>query len=286
MKTRFEKLSALAKGSAALANRKLSSAQDAVSKAGASALAAGKTARQAMEFAAETSGELLRDAMDHEVTKSTVIKAKEIVTAATIEARKLTVRVVEATKGAENIIRSSESESTKDIENAILKLKGRDKLGRAGEIFGTTGGIAAGASAAGAIASAAGASTLLGSTTLGSVLGGVFVTATPVGWVVGSAALAGAAGYGIAKMIRSGSQQDKIRDELIERLRKRLGSIRGNQSEMVALEELRLMLPATIKGGFVTEEQAERMIGLVEQGTLSAAIALSRVKAISSAKSA
>lgn len=173
-----------------------------------------------------------------------------------------------------------DSASTNDIEGAIRKLKGRDKLGRAGEILGTAGSAAAGASAAGAIAGAAGASTLLGSTTLASVLGGVFVTATPVGWIIGSAALAGAVGYGIAKMIRSGGRQDQVREDLIERVRQRLGSIRGRKSEQLALDELRLMLPAMIKGGFVSENQAERMISLIEQGSLNAAIALSRIKVI------
>lgn len=177
-----------------------------------------------------------------------------------------------------------ESASVKDIEEAIHKLKGKDRLGLVGEGMATTGGAVAGASAAGAIAGAAGASTLLGSTTLASVLGGVFVTTTPVGWIIGSAALAGAAGYGIAKMIRSGGRQDQVREDLIERLRKRLGSIRGRKSEQVALEELRLRLPAVIKGSFVTEGQAERMIALVEQGALNAGVALLRIKAISTSE--
>lgn len=284
MKTRFDKLSKLANDTASLASRKLSSAQLVVSKAGTSTLAAGKSAQQAMGAAVETSGEFIRDAIDHEYSKAVTIKAKEIATTRTMKAKKLADGVVDATKGAEENHPPIGLASARDIENAIRNLTGRDRLGKLGGILGTTGGVAAGASAAGAIAGAAGVSTLLGSTTLASALGGVFVATTPVGWVIGSAALAGAAGYGIAKMIRSGSREDQVREELIRRLRQRLGSIGGKESEQVALDELRLRLPAAIKGGMVTEEQAERMVRLVEQGALNAGVALSRIKAISASQ--
>lgn len=94
--------------------------------------------------------------------------------------------------------------------------------GVAGEHLAAIGGVVGGIAVAGTVAGTAGATTLLGSGALASALGGVFVTTTPVGWVVGSAALLGAAGYGIAKMIRSGSSQDQMRKEVILRLRQRL----------------------------------------------------------------
>jgi hypothetical protein len=229
----------------------------------------------------------MRDAIDHEYTKSAATKAKEFVNDATSAGRKLTNHAAGDAKTTQDIgvpNPDTEAESSKDIEDAIHKLEGRDRLGKLGEGMGTAGGALAGASAAGVIASAAGASTLFGSTTLAGALGGVFVASTPVGWVVGSAALAGAAGYGIAKMIRSGSRQDKVREEIIERLKKRLGTIRGKRGEQVALDELRLLLPVVIKSGLVTEDQAERMITLVNNGHLGAEIALLRIRAISALK--
>ena len=80
-----------------------------------------------------------------------------------------------------------------EYQNALLKIKesGRDKIGLFGEALGFGIGTVGGIGLAGTVASVAGASTLLGSTTLASILGGVFVTATPVGWVVGAAATAG-----------------------------------------------------------------------------------------------
>jgi hypothetical protein len=106
--------------------------------------------------------------------------------------------------------------------HVIEKLKGKDKVGLSGEALAVTGGGLAGVAASGTLASAAGATTILGSTSLASVLGGTFVAATPVGWVVGAAVVAGAVSYGIAKMVRSGSKQDQVREQLIKRLEARL----------------------------------------------------------------
>ncbi len=108
------------------------------------------------------------------------------------------------------------------VRAALDKLKGRDRVGVMGEGAALLGGAGAGAALAGSAAGMAGATTLLGSTSLASLLGGVFVTTTPIGWVVGSAAVAGAAGYGIAKLIRSGSKQDQLRGELSGRLATRV----------------------------------------------------------------
>jgi hypothetical protein len=166
--------------------------------------------------------------------------------------------------------------SAEELESIIEKLKGKDKVGVAGEILATAGGGVAGVAAAGTIASAAGASTLLGSTTLASTLGGVFVTTTPVGWVVGAAIVVGAAGYGIAKMVRSGSDQDHVRQEVIKKLQARLDAMQSSEANL-ALERLYILLPELVEKGLITEEQAERIVSLIEKGRLSADIALTRL---------
>ena len=84
-----------------------------------------------------------------------------------------------------------------------------DKVELSSDVMSAIGSGAVGAAAAGSLATAAGASTLLGSTSLASVLGGVFVTTTPIGWVVGAAVAAGAAGYGISKLINSINKDDE-----------------------------------------------------------------------------
>lgn len=133
------------------------------------------------------------------------------------------------------------------------------------------------------MASATGATTILGSTSLASVLGGTFVAATPVGWVVGAAVVAGAASYGIAKMVRSGSRQDQVREQLIKRLEARLALLTKEgqlDSSLNALNELNQLLAIVIEKGLITEAQAERMVGLIESGALNINIALQRLKSL------
>ena len=98
-----------------------------------------------------------------------------------------------------------------DGEALAEKLAGRDRIGVAGDVLVTTAGAAAGAAAAGTVAAAAGASTIAGSTILGSVLGGVFVAATPLGWVVGTVVVGGAAAYALSRIVHSGGIQDERR---------------------------------------------------------------------------
>ena len=90
MKTRIEKLSELASDTTSLASRSFSSAQAAASKAGAAALAAGKSAQHA-----------IGDAIDHEDTKAAVMKAKDLATAATIGAKKITDHFVATVRKAD-----------------------------------------------------------------------------------------------------------------------------------------------------------------------------------------
>ena len=160
------------------------------------------------------------------------------------------------------------------------KLKSPDKVGRVGEVLGVAGGAVAGASAAGVVAAAAGATTIFGSTTLGAVLGGTLVAATPVGWIIGTAAVAGAAGYGIARMIRSGSKQDQVRKDIVDRLSQRLALVQAKSGEQTALDDLRIAMPVALEAGLIAEEQAKRMITLVEKGSLSASIALARLQGV------
>ena len=87
MKTRIEKLSELASDTASLASRSFSSAQEAASKAGVAALAAGKSVQQAFG-----------DAIDHEDTKAALIKARGLATAATTKAKNITDHVVAKVK--------------------------------------------------------------------------------------------------------------------------------------------------------------------------------------------
>lgn len=167
------------------------------------------------------------------------------------------------------------------IVDAIHKLKRPDKVGVAGMGLGSVSGIAGGTAAAGALASAAGATTLLGSTTLASVLGGVFVAATPIGWIVGCGIAGGALGLGIAKMIKSGGAQDQIREDMIKRFQVKLNTLQRSEGKQPNIGDLNTALSAAINNNSISNDQAERLVKLVSDGKLQAKVALDRLNAIS-----
>ena len=177
-------------------------------------------------------------------------------------------------------IRAEQSDIERDTQYAIDKLSSQDKVGVVGEHLAALGGAAGGIAVAGTVAGAAGATTLLGSSALAGALGGVFVTTTPVGWVIGSAALMGAAGYGIAKMIRSGSAQDQVRKAAIQRLNLRLEAIKAERIAPDCKSELSQLIALTLEASAITEEAASRLVSLVDAGTLKPELALERVKSI------
>ena len=141
------------------------------------------------------------------------------------------------------------------------------------------GSTVAGAALSGVAAGAVGATSLLGSTSLAGLLGGVFVTTTPVGWVIGSAAIAGAAGYGVVKLIRSGSQQDRVRAEISKKLRVRLAE-KAEAPSVGERDELVRLTGMATDSRMLSLQSAAKMIGLVDAGALSLDLALQRTRAL------
>lgn len=90
VETKFDRLKELASSTASLASRNFSTVQDASSKISATTLAVGKSAQQA-----------IKDIINHEDTKFAVIRAKELATSSTNEAKKLTASVIDKVKVAD-----------------------------------------------------------------------------------------------------------------------------------------------------------------------------------------
>ncbi len=120
--------------------------------------------------------------------------------------------------------------SVEEYVSALEQMKSNpdDRLGILGELGVTGLGITTGVAISGTIAGAAGATTLAGSTTLASILGGVFVTTTPVGWVVGSALVCGSLAYAIGKLVRTGGKCDTLKAETIHELERRIEAIKND----------------------------------------------------------
>lgn len=216
-----------------------------------------------------------------ELAKSLTNTTKEFVSTVTDQINQYPEKISSFTSSnsSEQSIPDLEHER-EQLELAIEKLKGKDKVGVLGEVLSGVSGGAAGVAAAGTIASAAGASTLLGSTSLATALGGVFVTATPVGWVIGAAAIAGAVGYGISKLVRSGSKQDQIREQLIKRFEVRITKLRKKGNNDVHLVEFKQLLSIAIEKNLLTESRTESMVSLIENGSLKIEMGIQRIKSL------
>lgn len=154
-----------------------------------------------------------------------------------------------------------------------MKKSPRDRVGVLGELGATGLGGVAGAGLAGATASAAGVATIFGSSTLGSILGGVFVTTTPVGWVVGSVAVGGAVGYGISKLASSGGKNDAIKMMNIRELQERIKTLKNqsqyshkkNEKMKKVIEGIQLL----IKNNKISQDESTALLAGIEKGNMT-----------------
>lgn len=154
-----------------------------------------------------------------------------------------------------------------------MKKSPRDRIGVLGELGASGLGGVAGAGLAAATASAAGAATIFGSGTLGTILGGVFVTTTPIGWVVGGVAVGGAVGYGISKLISSGGKSDAIKQMNIRELQTRIKTLQNQSQESYksndkikkVIEGIQLL----IKNNKLSQDDSTALLAGIEKGNMT-----------------
>ena len=169
----------------------------------------------------------------------------------------------------------SKNLSIDEYINALEKMKKspRDRVGVLGELGATGLGGLAGVGIAGTTASAAGIATVFGSSTLGSILGGIFVTTTPIGWVVGSVALGGAVGFGISKLVRSGGQNDSIRQMNIKALHDKISELKFQAQNVKKpndkMGKVILGIQLLIKNKKVSQEESTDLLLGIEKGDIS-----------------
>jgi len=165
-----------------------------------------------------------------------------------------------------------------------MKKSPKDRVGVLGELGATGLGGVAGAGIAGVTASAAGVATLFGSSTLATVLGGVFVTTTPVGWVVGSIALGGTVGYGISKLVSSGGKSDAIKEMNIRELKERINKLKNqsqysnkpNDKMVNIIEGIQLL----IKNDRMSQTESTDLLTGIEKGNISIDFAFNTIQEI------
>lgn len=165
-----------------------------------------------------------------------------------------------------------------------MKKSPRDRVGILGELGVTGIGLTAGVAASGSIAAATGAATIAGSTTLASILGGVFVTTTPVGWVVGSAIAGGTLAYSAGKLIRSGSRCDKFKEINIYELEKRISAMR-NEAKTAPQQNDKMAKVITsiqylVSNSHMKQEKSTQILEAIEKKALSVEEAFDLLQAI------
>jgi len=150
-----------------------------------------------------------------------------------------------------------------------MKKSPRDRIGILGELGVTGLGAAAGAALSGAAAGVAGVATLAGSSTLASILGGVFITTTPIGWVVGSVAAGAGLGYAASKLVRSGGKSDVYRINSIRDLEARISQLKAKSATVASSEDkfrqVITGLQYLLVNGRVSQEKATELIVGIQQ---------------------
>jgi hypothetical protein len=142
-------------------------------------------------------------------------------------------------------------------------------------------GAGLGAASAATIAGAAGATTVLGSTSLASAL--PFVAAsTPIGWVVGSAAVAGFMVYSLVRLARGGGLAEGRKLELLNQYRQREKELAAKETagDITDSDRTRFIisLREIIDKDAIRPDQAFRLIEQVEAGRISLAQAFSTLQ--------
>ena len=166
----------------------------------------------------------------------------------------------------------------------LLEAKPDDKGRILGDIGITVVGAGLGAAAAGTLATVAGVTSIFGVTSIAGWLGLTVVAATPVGWVVGAAAAAGAAAYTVSRLIRNGGMSEGKKEELLIRYREEARVIAAKEAAgkiedsdrtrfIVALRDL-------IDKDVIPPDVAFRFIEQVERGGVPISQAFSMIHSL------
>ena len=164
--------------------------------------------------------------------------------------------------------------SKRELLKALRRLeKNPDSKERLfGDIGITALGGALGAAAGGTVATAAGVTSIWGITTAASWLGLSVVSATPVGWIAGTAIASSAAVYGISRLIRDGAYTEGKIAELKRELEDRINEINAKEKASTVSEsdltEFSIFLKEPLEKGLLNSEKASKLIWAVEQGRM------------------
>ena len=145
-------------------------------------------------------------------------------------------------------------------------------------------GVGIGAAAAGTVAAAIGVTSIWGVTTAASWVGISAVAATPVGWILGCAAVAGACVYGISRLVLGGGLAEGRKAELLQIYQQELRAIEAKEraNNVTDADKNRLItsMRELIEKGALLPEIAKRLIEQVEAGRIPISVAIVQIQSI------
>jgi hypothetical protein len=178
------------------------------------------------------------------------------------------------------------------VKDALEKMKNnpRDRIGILGELGVTGLGVTAGIALSGSIAAAAGGATLAGSTTSASILGGIFVTTTPVGWIVGAALAGGSLAYAASQLVRSGGEFDVRKKITVRELEERIQTMRqeanGSTVHNEKMSKIITSIQYLVSNLYIEQDKATELLAAIEKKSISVDEAFELLEAIAKEKSA
>lgn len=165
-----------------------------------------------------------------------------------------------------------------------LEQNPNDKVRILGQTGITLVGVGLGAASAGTIAGMAGATSIWGATTLASWVGVSVVAATPIGWVVGCAAAAGALVYSVSRIIRGGTLSEGRKLELLQKYKEELQDINLRETAGSITEsdrtEFIYSMRELIDKELLAPHMAFRLIEQVESGAIPISRAIGLIEDI------
>lgn len=154
-----------------------------------------------------------------------------------------------------------------------LESNPEDKVSILGDTGITLMGAGLGMAASGVIASAAGATSIFGVTTIAGWLGVTAVAATPVGWIVGCATAAGAAAYGISRLIHSGGLAEGRKKELLQQYKENAKKMEMKENANNIADSDKTIFIISIRDlidkDVISPDDAASLIKNVEKGIIS-----------------
>jgi uncharacterized tellurite resistance protein B-like protein len=159
-----------------------------------------------------------------------------------------------------------------------LEKSTNDKVGIVGDIGVAATGATAGILGASAVASFFGASTIFGSTTLAGLAGGVLVTATPIGWVLGTAVAGTAVAVALSRLVRNGEKNDERKKRAIAGIKSEIASYDSAHLKDKAekgIAKLTEIFALLVENNLIEKSDADDILQGVEGGQIDIDVAFS-----------